>query len=240
MIERLLPPAVPQVHPVNARVRESTSASFRDVLKADSKNAVTEPTISSEKAADEGSETPPHLFEFHIQHASGDIEVFALPWTLSATAGLAQSIAMGHLGSLESSVMTSSFECSGTSGSSTNANELDAQLIVSNPSAAEPNTTAGISSLLASEPVELRAGKLDAATATSPATIMPWAERLIRWVQQQGSGASVWVRDYRLDDEAARQLGEAMKSVAREHGIAIQKIVVNAREIWRSSATNGS
>lgn len=239
MIERLMPQAVLQVTQVNSRAREGTEASFLDVLAAGDTNAHVGSAILPDGISLGSIETSQHLFEFHVQRDSGELEVFALPWRLRSSAELAQSVAMG----MQSELATRVAECSpGPETISAVPAQAD---IVRLPSVISAASAAGSESIAARplpivfEPLDLRAAEQRSAAATALTTALPWAERLIRWIEEQGSGSSVWIRDYRLDDETARQLGEAMKAAAREHGIVIQKIVVNAREIWRNPAVDG-
>lgn len=74
------------------------------------------------------------------------------------------------------------------------------------------------------------------ASANSPGAA-PWVQRVVRWLQQQGQAPAIRVRDYRLDDAAASRLVEQLRMHARDEGIELDRIVVNARELWRAPST---
>lgn len=64
-----------------------------------------------------------------------------------------------------------------------------------------------------------------------------WQARLLRWGSTAGEGLSVRVRDYRLDAQDAQALAERLLAFAGEHGLQLQRIVINARELWRATPT---
>lgn len=80
-------------------------------------------------------------------------------------------------------------------------------------------------------------GAVDLPLAT-PAHAAPWVGRVVRWLQQEGQAPAIWVRDYRLDRDAATQVVEQLRAHAREQGIELERIVVNARELWRAAPRN--
>ncbi|QDH70142.1 hypothetical protein [Marilutibacter alkalisoli] len=61
-----------------------------------------------------------------------------------------------------------------------------------------------------------------------------WLERLVRWLERPEGDAAIWVRDYRLDDATARRVVELIRTGAREQGLEVGRIVINARELWRA------
>lgn len=63
-----------------------------------------------------------------------------------------------------------------------------------------------------------------------------WAHRLIRWLQQQGHTPTIWLRDYFLDKTTTPVLIAQLRAQAREHGLVLQRIVVNGHELWRADA----
>jgi hypothetical protein len=59
---------------------------------------------------------------------------------------------------------------------------------------------------------------------------------MVRWLEQKGHDPAVWVRDYRLEPAEAGELAAALRMQAREHGITLERIVVNGRELWNAHA----
>ena len=67
-----------------------------------------------------------------------------------------------------------------------------------------------------------------------------WLERLLRWTHRHGHDPVAWVRDYRLDENGARDLTRSLQSRARAEGFALARIVVNGRELWRAPSYSHS
>ncbi|WP_457804973.1 hypothetical protein [Stenotrophomonas maltophilia] len=64
-----------------------------------------------------------------------------------------------------------------------------------------------------------------------------WQARLLRWGRTAGEGLSIRIRDYRLDAQDAQALAERLLAFAGQHGLPLQRIVINARELWRATPT---
>lgn len=64
-----------------------------------------------------------------------------------------------------------------------------------------------------------------------------WQARLLRWGRTAGEGLSIRIRDYRLDAQDAQALAERLLAFAGQHGLQLQRIVINARELWRATPT---
>jgi hypothetical protein len=74
-------------------------------------------------------------------------------------------------------------------------------------------------------------------SATSGSTAY-WAERSLRFTQQPGGGKVAWLRDYRMSDREAVHLVDTLRSEASERGVALQRIMLNGREVWSSRSAN--
>ena len=61
-----------------------------------------------------------------------------------------------------------------------------------------------------------------------------WQERLLRWSGSGLQGLSVRVRDYRLDADGQQALANRLVAFAQHHGLPLQRIVINARELWHA------
>lgn len=74
-------------------------------------------------------------------------------------------------------------------------------------------------------------------TVAALAGAMPsalWTERLLRTVEAPDRSVTVWLRDYRLDEE---QLPAMLDEILRTHadGERIARVVVNGNEVWRKN-----
>jgi predicted O-linked N-acetylglucosamine transferase (SPINDLY family) len=69
--------------------------------------------------------------------------------------------------------------------------------------------------------------------ASSPVAA-EWMARWIKWVERDGHDPVLWLRDYRIDDAETRRVVDALRGLAREQGISLERIVVNGREFWRN------
>jgi hypothetical protein len=239
MIDRVIPQLTPPSKPANPQPRSGNANAFSDLLT----NATATSGSGMSAPADLASPmnvqvAGGHVFEFHVQRGHGEIEVIALPWGLRSNGELAQSSS-----AIAVAIPTPYSDVRGATPIQLAARP-GAEIAASFPPFG--SSLSGPSADMTGVP--LLPHVIDAAafveeavtnvTALPPPLALPWLDRLIRWIGQQGHDPEVWVRDYRLDDAAARQIVDAMRSMAQEHGLSIQKIVVNAREVWRKSASS--
>jgi hypothetical protein len=80
-------------------------------------------------------------------------------------------------------------------------------------------------------------GAREAASApptVAPSMAEPWQTRLLRWLENADGGLVARLRDYRLDTTTQTRFVEQLLTFAREHGLNLQRVVVNAREVWRA------
>jgi hypothetical protein len=61
-----------------------------------------------------------------------------------------------------------------------------------------------------------------------------WAERSLRLIRQRDGGVVAWLRDFRADDTDAPLLVKAVLSEAKAKGFALNKVMLNGREVWSS------
>lgn len=102
---------------------------------------------------------------------------------------------------------------------------------VESPSSAQPGAMAiQLDPLVVSESETPSTEPVGLASATS--TIV-WPERVVR-VARGNHGVSVWLRDYRIGSDEGAQLVSAVIAQARAHGEALQRIILNGREVWTS------
>lgn len=251
MIDRLSPPVMPHPLASKAPARNASVPSFGEWLSPSVPDDIGAQPSISQNDGDFAAEQPlqldltngipqafvEHVFEFHVRHPRGEAEVIALPWRLAASGALAQMIAgtIQDVGSHDSRATASGPHATSGVGTTNMATGL-----FRTAAASVELTDAGRVLAQASLPIP-HAGMTTVESlpatpsAQSSSIAAPWLTRLIRWIEQQGHDPTVWIRDYRLDDAAARNLVETLRSQAREQGIQLERIVVNARELWRST-----
>lgn len=180
------------------------------------------------------------MLELHMCNLQGEREVVALPWRLMATGRLAQSID-GHAGAgAPRGALSSTSIASAAATIALSAQPATGGLGVAGTLADTSSTRVALpssTSMIAAH----AAGDVEAtATATSaPASsaAVEWLARWIRWIERDGHDPAVWLRDYRIDDDEARRVVDDLRALAREHGISLERIVVNGREHWRNAHT---
>ncbi|WP_266158303.1 hypothetical protein [Dyella silvatica] len=64
-----------------------------------------------------------------------------------------------------------------------------------------------------------------------------WARQLLR-ISYQGQTATLWLRDFHLDDAQRSALTEHVLAHALSMGQPITRLVVNGKEVWRAVSTS--
>jgi hypothetical protein len=77
------------------------------------------------------------------------------------------------------------------------------------------------------------AGATEPVTADAQASGY-WAERSLRLVRQRDGGVVAWLRDFRVADDDRPALLKAVLHEAGAQGLALNKIMLNGREVWSS------
>lgn len=119
--------------------------------------------------------------------------------------------AMDEIGEIQVRPVTAA-QIENTSGAQPGAVALQVDPLVVSESEAPPSESPGLVS----------------ATPT-----IVWPERVVR-VARGSQGVSVWLRDYRIGSDEGSQLVSAVIAQARAHGEALQRIILNGREVWTS------
>jgi len=65
---------------------------------------------------------------------------------------------------------------------------------------------------------------------TTAADTANWLMRRLALVQQAGRAPTLWLRDYRLDPDEAFRVAADLHRLARDRGVALDRIVINGRE----------
>ena len=240
MIERLSTQA--QGTP-NAESQPSRAArgNFADWLEAPAKEAREgTPAVPDSAVSIETGEVPSAgetVVQFHFRHGPGGLEVVSVPWRLAAHGTLSQRGANEPAAWPVATTVPASEQLSGSLRPSSD------QAV---PGMHAPARLPGMREVLRATPIASRhnvagSADLDASppslAGSAPAAVArPWLARMVRWLEQKGHDPAVWVRDYRLEPAEAGELAAALRMQAREHGITLERIVVNGRELWNAHA----
>jgi hypothetical protein len=178
----------------------------------------------------------PPVLELHVEHAGGRIEVLSLPWRLAPSGTLSQrhDDLQAGVHAIASSASQAFAEARVGQGARSPLSMLP-EAVLAPPGDADghaipvaPRASMPVADATDDDP-------LSHARQAAPQA-QPWLERLYRWAERAGADPSLWVRDYRLGPEQARDLASALQSLARERGVALRRIVVNGREAWHAAA----
>lgn len=172
--------------------------------------------------------------EFHLRDANGAQEVVVAPWRLVASGHLAQRI--DGAGLPTAMAMPTPFAASAASAVA-DASALDAGAALPTLSAGAARLPVGgvaFAAVAESEDRTRGGGAIEhARRATSPAA-SEWLARWMKWFERDGRDPTIWLRDFRLDDDQASRVVDDLRSAARELGLSLDRIVVNGRERWRN------
>lgn len=179
------------------------------------------------------------VVQFHFRQGPGGLEVVSVPWRLAAQGSLSQRGANAPAAWPVATMAPASERLPGSLRSSPDHGI---------PGVPDPARLPGGFDALPAMPMPPRhdaagsagkdAGPPSLAGSAPAAGAMPWLARMVRWLEQKGHDPAVWVRDYRLEPAEADELAAALRTHAREHGITLERIVVNGRELWNARATN--
>jgi hypothetical protein len=179
------------------------------------------------------------LLEFHVSGRGGEQELLALPWRLSANGRLSQLLSASQRPSGQGLAAPPARDAA----TRANATLADAWVEYSIRHMAQADATSpqALPMPNLADPLQSSAASSGESTASASAprnasdgAAAPWASRVLRWIESEGGDATLWIRDYRLDPDAAQRLSRLMHTLAEEHGTQLQRIVVNGREHWRA------
>lgn len=177
----------------------------------------------------------PPVLELHVEHAGGRIEVLSLPWRLAPSGTLSQRHDDLQAGvHAIASTASQAFAAPQVGQGARSPLSMLPDAVLAPPGDADghavpiaPRASMPVADATDDDP-------LSRARQAAPQA-QPWLERLYRWAERAGADPSLWVRDYRLGPEQARDLASALQSLARERGVALRRIVVNGREAWHAA-----
>lgn len=242
MIERTSQTPEPASAAPRKMAREAARGDFGACLEqahaeadADARLAVASSSELTNSAAPLAPQQSHQQLELHVRDAAGLRDTISLPWRLVATGRLDWAIQRGR-GGVEDADPSRRGGISQVQ-SSTSMGMLQPWLHRGTaPTLNRPPVS--VSHANQSAPSAQLAADDEGSAAGSRAQLLlaadTWRERLIRWIERQGHDAAVWVRDYRLDEGGARDMAESLRASAREHGFELERIVINAREVWHA------
>lgn len=209
-------------------------SSFVEWLESEAKAAERQALEQRGEFQEFGAEV---AFDFHFRRGPQADEIVSVPWRLRSSGRLSQhpstfaiADAMPLAGAMPQLALTA----------------RQAQMAPPVPAAPAAIATQIVSmqeSLLPRAEPEVRRATANAAGAdplapSRTADATAWAERLLRWLEREGRDPEAWIRDYALDDRAAERVADAMRGLAQERGVRLERIVVNGRELWRAPHAN--
>lgn len=174
--------------------------------------------------------------ELHLARPGGEREVVALPWRLFAQHRLAY-VTDGHAQSVTSAAQATAAGAMGGGhlpGTTTSAPGFQTAAALSAAA-----TRAALPTVLQQMQTSAGAGRIgETAGARAQATpaAMEWLARWMKWIERDGRDPVVWLRDFRLDADGIREVVEGLRTLAREQGTPLARIVVNGREQWRAAS----
>lgn len=229
MIDRsaaMAPPA-PQPQTSERPIRDPRSSrSFEDMLGG---------SFSPDGAQDANAAAPASELEVVLRDRNGRGQAIVLAWRLLANDSVSQMLpdstteGGGSLGGVPASV----------------ARDVHVRLAPNATDAPDPDRLMPASlqaealalAPAAASPVSAATRSVDRAV---PAGLLmlaePWQARLLRWIEEGDRGLTARLRDYRLGAGDEPLLLERLQAFAREHGLRLERVVVNARELWRATA----
>jgi hypothetical protein len=174
------------------------------------------------------------VVEFHVRNPQGERELIAMPWRLMASGALAQS--MDGQGPVDPAVaMVTSMHAAAGFAHAVAARSLaatgHADAAGLRNEAAGSNATVQLSAMPRAtgtdDPMQLQP------LPTSSPAAAEWLARWMKWIERDGRDPIVLLRDFRIDDDEARRIVDGLRAFAQEHGVGLDRIVVNGREFWR-------
>lgn len=231
MIDRFGPVELPQPQRDARPAREpKRSLDFEEMLGAGTD------AVASDSTPANDSDKP--ALEIDVRDNDGRGQTIVLPWRLMANDALSQWLSLNA--PTTGTVAGEGVPWTWVSGA------------VPTPDAVGKAGTAPIGSVLAGSRSNAVAMPVLHAASTAPSTsdaarhvevtalpatlsqADPWQARLLRWMQGDDRQLMVRLRDYRLGEGDKEQLVARLVAFARENGLQLQRVVVNARELWRA------
>lgn len=181
-----------------------------------------------------------HTLQFHFRKPHGEREVVSLPWRLVPGGRLDQSLRAP--GMVAPGVVSTSMPGATSSPGNVGLPYFDAQGRLQNGTL-PPGVLAAGEGMLPPGVVRITARGAEApgaATigAASTPVVSEWLSRWMKWIERDGHDPVVLLRDYRMDGDETRRVVDSLREFAREHGVSLERVVVNGHEFWRNPASD--
>jgi len=176
-------------------------------------------------------------FAIQLRTHSGSVELIALPWRLVATGGLA------HLFASRDAAMLHHASDPRPAGATTGARACATPLPVEDGGdvcmADDDRNAASASAVVATHDAMDSADDERVAQASAQRhAALPWTARLLRWIEANGGAATLWFRDYRLEERGIPHLVATLRAAASDAGLRLDRIVINGRTHWHLHRPN--
>ena len=192
-------------------------------------NALSDTRIANADAVIE----PVLRVELHVRLHRGALEIVSVPWHLAANSQLSQmlfnvgeaaSVPFGRTADPRVAIKANAGEPSVFEALGAQSYPIDSERI---------GRLLGAASVRDSTPLKANTPTANVTSAGAP--VASWVERLVRWVEQTGHDPEIWIRDYALDRGTASRMAETVRALSQEQGVRLERIVINARELWRAT-----
>jgi hypothetical protein len=172
-------------------------------------------------------------FVVRLQHHSGSVELIALPWRLVATGRLAHFVAsQGSAGPREPHA-AGARSCNAGVAARPSATlpsiEAVGEALVAEEGEGKPAVSAA---LAICDAVESGSDDNAVPASTQSNAALPWTARLMRWIEANDGAATLWLRDYRLEENGIPHLVATLRTAAGEAGMRLDRVVINGRTHW--------
>jgi hypothetical protein len=181
--------------------------------------------------------------QVHLRKPQGEREVVSLPWRLAAGGRLDQSLRVPGMVA-PPGMASSSTPVGGVSSANPGMAVFDAlgrlQTPGLSPGARAPGEGALLPGMMR---IAARAGDASAAAtlgAASAPVVSEWLSRWMKWIERDGHDPVVLLRDYRMDGDETRRVVDTLREFAREHGVVLDRVVVNGHEFWRNQNSDST
>lgn len=191
-------------------------------------------------AATDPQDAITQTLQCHVRGPNGEREVVSLPWRLAAGGRLDQSLRAP--GMVAPGVVSTATPGAMSSPGNVGLPYFDAQGRPQNGTL-PPGTAVPGDAVFAPGVVRITARGVEApgaATigAASTPVVSEWLSRWMKWIERDGHDPVVLLRDYRMDGDETRRVVDGLREFAREHGVSLERVVVNGHEFWRNPASD--
>jgi hypothetical protein len=178
-----------------------------------------------------------HVLQLHVRKPQGEREIVSMPWRLvpggrldhslrSAIALAPGAVSSSTAGGAGPSMADAGLPLAGASGRWQNPS-LPQGALASGEAALPPG-----GARIAARGVDA-VGAAAVGAASAP-VVSEWLSRWMKWIERDGHDPVVLLRDYRMDGDETRRVVDSLREFAREHGVSIERVVVNGHEFWRN------